>query len=118
MTPDLEREVMAALHEVKDPCSVAVGTPLSLVEMGLVRSCDISPDADVRIVLDVTSPMCLMAGHFLNDAQERLSAIPAVRSACVTVDPSGEWTPERIVDEGRGGGTSGRRGLARARIGQ
>ena len=91
-----EDEVVAALAEVADPCSVAAGIPLSLLDMGLVRGWTLSADGDLEVRLDVTAPVCLMSGHFVADAQQRLEAIAGLRRVRVIVDPSGDWTPERM----------------------
>lgn len=98
---DLEREIATALSAVDDPCSVAAGAPLSLLDMGLVRGWELSPDGDLEVRLDVTTPVCMMAGHFVADAQARLEAIPGLGRVTVRVDPSGDWSPERISPSGR-----------------
>lgn len=96
-----DSEVTAALSAVSDPCSVAAGAALSLLDMGLVRGWAISPEGDLEVRLDVTTPMCLMAGHFIDDAQRRLEAIPGVRNVTVRVEPSGDWSPARISRRGQ-----------------
>jgi metal-sulfur cluster biosynthetic enzyme len=89
-------DIAAALEAVHDPCSLAAGTPMSLRQMGLVRGWEVSPDGDLEVRLDVTAPVCLMAGHFVADAQRRLEAIAGLRTVTVRVDPSGDWSPERM----------------------
>jgi len=96
-----EEEVLAALGEVVDPCSVAAGAPLSLLDMGLVRGWRLTLDGTLEVRLDVTAPVCLMAGHFVADARERLGALAGVRAVEIRIEPSGEWSPERISDRGR-----------------
>lgn len=96
-----ERQITAALDAVNDPCSVAAGAPLSLLDMGLVRGWELSADGDLEVRFDVTAPVCLMAGHFAADARERLGAIPGVRTVTIRIDPSGDWSPERISARGR-----------------
>jgi metal-sulfur cluster biosynthetic enzyme len=96
-----DAEIAAALEAVQDPCSVAAGAPMSLLDMGLVRGWEVSPDGDLDVRLDVTAPVCLMAGHFVADAQARLSAIDGVGEVTVRIDPSGDWSPERISARGR-----------------
>jgi metal-sulfur cluster biosynthetic enzyme len=97
----LDEEIADALGAVQDPCSVAAGAPISLLDMGLVRGWELSPDGHLDVRLDVTAPVCLMAGHFVADAQERLSAIEGIGDATVRIDPSGDWSPDRISAHGR-----------------
>jgi metal-sulfur cluster biosynthetic enzyme len=41
-----------------------------------------------------------MSGHFVADAQRRLQAILGLREVIVRVDPSGDWSPDRISARG------------------
>jgi metal-sulfur cluster biosynthetic enzyme len=104
-----------ALAAVPDPCSVAAGAPLGLLDMGLVRSWEIDADDRLTVVLDVTSAACMMAGHFVLDAETRLREIPGVRSVSVRVEPTLEWSEEWISERGRAL-LARRRALARERI--
>jgi metal-sulfur cluster biosynthetic enzyme len=110
-----ERLVAETLAAVPDPCSVAAGAPLGLLDMGLVRSWQIDVDDHLAVVLDITSPACMMAGHFILDAQTRLARIPGIRSVEVRVEPSFEWSEERLTARGREI-LERRRALARERI--
>jgi metal-sulfur cluster biosynthetic enzyme len=101
MNDDWDRHVRAVLESVPDPCSVAAGASVSLADMGLVRGWEVSPEGDVDILLDVTSPVCLMAGHFVAELQTQLEKIPDLGVVTVRIDPSGTWSPERISDRGR-----------------
>jgi metal-sulfur cluster biosynthetic enzyme len=100
MTDNWERRVRAILASVPDPCSVAAGAPVSLLDMGLVRGWEVSPEGNVDIRLDVTSPVCLMAGHFVAEVQARLEEVPGLGTITVRIDPSGCWSPEEISNRG------------------
>lgn len=89
-----------ALREVIDPCSIAAGEPLDIVEMGLVRDVRVT-DVDVEVELWVTSPLCTQIGLIRERAAvavHQATGIPGVR--CI-VDPRGEWLPSDITDEAR-----------------
>jgi metal-sulfur cluster biosynthetic enzyme len=101
MSQAWDRQIAQALESVPDPCSVAAGAPLSVSDMGLVRGWTVSADGDLEVRLDVTSPLCLMAGHFVADAQRRLNAIEGLRTVVVKVDPSGLWSTDNISRRGR-----------------
>ena len=90
----LRREVFRSLDEIKDPCSVGFGDPMGLVEMGLVRSVEISPDHDVSVCLRLTSPFCEMIGFFKTAAAEKISDLPTVGSVAVEADSGFDWSPE------------------------
>jgi metal-sulfur cluster biosynthetic enzyme len=101
MNDDWNQQVRAVLESVPDPCSVAAGASVSLLDMGLVRGWEVSPAGQVDIRLDVTSPVCLMAGHFVAEVQARLEKVPGLGTITVRIDPSGSWSPERISERGR-----------------
>jgi metal-sulfur cluster biosynthetic enzyme len=101
MSGDWDRQVRAVLESVPDPCSVAAGASVGLLDMGLVRGWEVSSDGEVDIRLDVTSPVCLMAGHFVAEVQARLEEIPGLGRITVRIDPSGCWSPEQMSARGR-----------------
>jgi metal-sulfur cluster biosynthetic enzyme len=115
VSAERERLIGEVLAAVPDPCSVAAGAPLGLLDMGLVRSWQVDAEDRLTVVLDVTSPACMMAGHFVADAEARLKAIPGLRGVVVRVEPSLEWSEERLTPRGREI-LERRRSLARERI--
>lgn len=84
--------VRAALDGVVDPCSVAAGAPLSLADMGLVRSVVVDGGA-VRVALAVTGPGCTFLGLLLGAARSAVEAVPGVREASVEIDTAAVWDP-------------------------
>lgn len=94
VTATIQDEVLRVLDEIKDPCSVGFGDPMGLVEMGLVRSVDVSPAGEVSICLRLTSPFCEMIGFFKNTAVDRIRSLPSVESVTVEADSGFDWSPE------------------------
>lgn len=92
--PDLRHtNIIAALDEIKDPCSVANGTPMGLAEMGLIGTLDVSDTGEVAIEMRLTSPFCHMIGYFKVEAQERLMKLPGVTSVAFSADQGLDWSP-------------------------
>lgn len=109
----LEARVRAALDEVRDPCSVAAGVPAGIVEMGLVRSLEVSEGqdgAEVRVAIGVTEPTCLMGPSFASGARERLAAVPGVATVHVELSHDLDWSPADMAPEYRVRLTEHRRG--------
>ncbi len=94
--PDLRSEVLAELDTILDPCSVANGTPMGLVEMGLLDALEINDAGAVTISLRLTSPFCHMIGHFKTEARQRLLALRGVTSVTLLADNGLDWLPERM----------------------
>lgn len=92
-----DQMVRAALDEILDPCSVAAGRPLGLVEMGLVQDLRIDQDGTVSILLRMTFPGCMMMPNLAGAAEERTARIPGVSTVEVDIDTAMTWTPAAMV---------------------
>lgn len=99
--PDLNQAIRTALDEIKDPCSLAAGTPLGLSEMGLVKDVAVRPTGQVRIELRLTSPFCHMIGFFKAEAMRLVGELPGVSSVELHADNGLDWSPDDIVPEAR-----------------
>jgi metal-sulfur cluster biosynthetic enzyme len=99
--PELRDRILAALDEIKDPCSLAAGTPLGLAEMGLVRDVTIGADGDVAVDLRLTSPFCHMIGFFKQEAIARVGALPGVGAVTLNADNGLDWSPTDISPAGQ-----------------
>lgn len=95
-----ESELLARIQTVPDPCSLAVGVPLSIGEMGLVQGVEYDAGR-VTVRMQLTSPMCMMAAYFMREIEQRLLAEAGVTSVHVAFDPALEWRPEHICASAR-----------------
>jgi len=84
--------VHAALEGVVDPCSVATGVPLSILDMGLLRGVEIRGD-QVLVDLRLTSPLCHQAPYFIMEVEQRVGALAGVRSVVCRTDVGVAWEP-------------------------
>jgi metal-sulfur cluster biosynthetic enzyme len=93
-----DAQIAAALNGVVDPCSIATGRPITILDMGLVRSVAVEGSA-VHVVLRLTSPFCFQVPLIREEIERRLAAIGY---ACeVGVDTADEWLPEMMSTEAR-----------------
>jgi len=89
-----------ALRRVVDPCSIATGVPVDLLDMGLVK--DLRLDGGTaRVELIVTSPLCLQIGLIADRVREVLAEVDGVGSVEVTVDARAEWWPGMMAASAR-----------------
>ena len=93
---NLRALIIAELDQIKDPCSIAAGTPFGLAEMGLVDEVLISGEGEITVKLRLTSPFCHMIGFFKLEASRRIEALPGVRSVELVADQGLDWSPSRI----------------------
>lgn len=92
----IESAVRRLLDTIGDPCSVAVGVPMGLGEMGLLRRVEADADGNVEIDLRLTSPSCMMLGYFKVEAERLARTVDGVRTVTVTSDTGLDWRPEMI----------------------
>lgn len=90
---DLQARIRTELDEIKDPCSLAAGTPLGLDEMGLIRDVIIDANGDVTIDLRLTSPFCHMIGFFQQEATRRVRELCGAQRVTLRADNGLDWSP-------------------------
>jgi ATP-binding protein involved in chromosome partitioning len=90
-------DVMQCLSEIVDPCSVGNRTPMSITEMGLIRSITVGENGEVRIDMRLTAPSCLMVGHFNAEATSKISKLPGVTEVKLGFDAGHDWSPDMIA---------------------
>lgn len=99
------QDVLSALNEIVDPCSVRAGAPAGLVDMGPVGDIDIRPTSPGRCVVavqvGVTEPGCFMIGPFAVEARERLLRLPDVDEVEVGYQTLTKWTEADMAPEYR-----------------
>ncbi len=108
-----EATIRSVLNSIIDPCSVAAGAPAGLIDMGLVREVSMirgSRGHDIRIVLCVTEPGCVMGGSFAEEARIRLSALDGVGDVRVALDGTVDWDPRHMTRDYRERLAAARRG--------
>jgi metal-sulfur cluster biosynthetic enzyme/alkylhydroperoxidase family enzyme len=94
-------QIRQLLNTVGDPCSVANGTPLGLVDMGVIGDVTISRDRQIVIPLRLTSPSCYMVGYFIEEIRTKLSTLTDVEQIDVRPDLGLDWTPEMMTENGK-----------------
>jgi metal-sulfur cluster biosynthetic enzyme len=85
----------AQLDKVLDPCSIAMGRPLTIGQMGLIEELSLI-DGTARVVLCLTDPACInyaKIARYITDALMELDEVHAVE---VTHTTETLWTPDRV----------------------
>jgi metal-sulfur cluster biosynthetic enzyme len=96
----IESELLARIQSIPDPCSLSIGVPVGIGEMGLLQS--LTYEAGRVIVrMQITSPMCTMAVYFMREIEQRLLCHEGVTSVHVEFDHALEWKPEHMSPEAR-----------------
>jgi metal-sulfur cluster biosynthetic enzyme len=86
-------------REVVDPCSAATGSNLDIVEMGLVKSINVTKEGHATIELRLTTPTCNMVAYFVEEIERYVSPLPEVTSVNIDPDNGLEWTEDMMSDK-------------------
>ena len=95
-----EDELRQALRRVHDPCSVATGAVLDIVEMGLVKRIACEHGA-VHVELRLTSPLCFQAPAIFGAIERAVGAVRGVQSVSCSVDHADPWMPPMMAASAR-----------------
>jgi len=93
---DLYEAVVAALKEIFDP-----EIPVNIYDLGLIYGVDVSAEGGVAITMTLTTPHCPVAESLPGEVELRVSAVPGVRDAEVSVVWDPPWDMAKMSDEAR-----------------
>lgn len=97
ITDDSPRSaVIEALSQVVDPCSIATGRPISLLDMGLVEDVEIA-EGEATIVLWPTSPVCMQMPLIRDAVESTVREVVGIERVRCRVDVDSEWLPSRMA---------------------
>lgn len=95
-----EERVRTELAEVIDPCSCMTATPVSIVDLGLVRA--VERDGDTLAVhLCMTDPMCMYFVDIASEIERRVAELGWQGAVKVEWDTDADWDPTRMTAAGR-----------------
>jgi FeS assembly SUF system protein len=89
----LRDQVIEVLRTVYDP-----EIPVNIHEMGLVYEVTIDDDANVHILMTLTSPMCPVAESLPPEVEEKVAGIEGVAKATVEITWDPPWDPEMMSE--------------------
>jgi metal-sulfur cluster biosynthetic enzyme len=115
MKPD-EAAVSAIIDTVMDPCSLSVGVPLNIREMGLLTGVDIGEDGEVHVSMRLTTPGCFEGiTKFSHDIERGLYGLEGVTRVRIDFGDGCDWSEADISEDGRAK-LEARRAAQRARL--
>lgn len=92
----LHDSVIEALKDIFDP-----EIPVNIYDLGLIYGVEVTPDADVEIVMTLTTPHCPVAESMPGEVELRVGSVPGVRDAQVEIVWDPPWDPSKMSDEAR-----------------
>ena len=95
-TEDLRQAVIEMLSTVTDP-----EIPVNIYELGLIYDVIISADADVQVIMTLTTPNCPVAESMPGEVEYRVGTVPGVRDVVVELVWDPPWTPDLMSEAAR-----------------
>ena len=89
----LHDQVVDVLRTVYDP-----EIPVNIHEMGLIYEVTVDDNANVHILMTLTSPMCPVAESLPPEVEEKVAAIEGVAKATVEITWDPPWDPEMMSE--------------------
>jgi len=87
------QQVEEQLAQVIDPCSCLTPSPVSIVDLGLVRHIAVT-EAAIRVDLCMTDPMCMYFADIATEIRERLrDRLRWTGDIDVRWDTDADWQP-------------------------
>jgi FeS assembly SUF system protein len=96
MSTALRDEVITILHGIYDP-----EIPVDIYELGLIYEVKVDDDANVHVLMTLTSPMCPVAESLPPEVEEKVARVKGVTKATVEVTWDPPWDPEMMSEAAR-----------------
>jgi FeS assembly SUF system protein len=93
MAEALREKVIEVLKGIFDP-----EIPVNIYELGLIYEVTVEDDANVHILMTLTSPMCPVAESLPPEVEGKTAAIEGVSSAKVEITWDPPWDPEMMSE--------------------
>ena len=97
LSEQLVERVLDAANQILEPCGMAQGLSIGMVDMGLIAGVDVKQSDSrwhVKVRARVTSPDCLHFVYFERELRAAIAAIGDVEEVDVEWTDGADWTPD------------------------
>ena len=92
----LGEQAVDVLRTIFDP-----EIPVDIYELGLIYDVQVSEDADIHILMTLTSPNCPVAETLPVEVQEKVRSLPDVKEVEVEITFDPPWTKDMMSEAAR-----------------
>ncbi|KIC61735.1 MULTISPECIES: SUF system Fe-S cluster assembly protein [Chryseobacterium] len=93
---DIGEEIISVLKTVYDP-----EIPVDIYELGLVYDVQISDDADVKIIMTLTTPNCPVAETLPQEVKDKVAEVENVKSVDLELTFEPSWNKDMMSEEAK-----------------
>ena len=93
---DIGEEIISVLKTVYDP-----EIPVDIYELGLIYDVQISDDADVKIIMTLTTPNCPVAETLPQEVKDKVAEVENVKSVDLELTFEPSWNKDMMSEEAK-----------------
>jgi FeS assembly SUF system protein len=93
---DIGEEIITVLKSVYDP-----EIPVDIYELGLVYDVQISDDADVKIIMTLTTPNCPVAETLPQEVKDKVAEVENVKNVDLELTFEPSWNKDMMSEEAK-----------------
>ena len=75
--------------------------PVDIYQLGLIYVVQVSEDADIHILMTLTSPNCPVAESMPEEVKQRVASLPDAKEVEVEITFDPPWTKDMMSEEAR-----------------
>ena len=93
---NIGEDIIRTLKTIYDP-----EIPVDIYELGLIYDVQISDDADVQVVMTLTTPNCPVAESMPAEVREKVSGVEGVKSVDLDLTFEPAWNKDMMSEEAK-----------------
>ncbi len=93
---NIGEDIIRTLKTIYDP-----EIPVDIYELGLIYDVQISDDADVKVVMTLTTPNCPVAESMPAEVREKVSGVEGVKSVDLDLTFEPAWNKDMMSEEAK-----------------
>ncbi len=93
---DIGEEIIRVLKTVYDP-----EIPVDIYELGLIYDVQISEEADVKIIMTLTSPNCPVAESLPQEVKDKVKEVENVKEVDLELTFEPTWNKDMMSEEAK-----------------
>lgn len=93
---DIGEEIIRVLKTVYDP-----EIPVDIYELGLIYDVQISEEADVKIIMTLTTPNCPVAETLPQEVKDKVKEVENVKEVDLELTFEPSWTKDMMSEEAK-----------------
>ncbi|MXS72280.1 SUF system Fe-S cluster assembly protein [Chryseobacterium binzhouense] len=93
---DIGEEIIRVLKTVYDP-----EIPVDIYELGLIYDVQISEEADVKIIMTLTTPNCPVAETLPQEVKDKVKAVENVNEVDLELTFEPSWNKDMMSEEAK-----------------